>query len=173
MEHTVDTQTMSALKALSDTNLKVSEARALLTTLQEEETGYLETRELKALERIQKVYDESALLIKQTEENYVEVNTLCSSVVELSAFVTGACQKFTGLKEAFDEKASEWEKSITEKEKQVAGLRTLAEADRVKIANETKAVERSKELVLQDQRKLADQRGALERAITRLKDNRI
>jgi hypothetical protein len=173
MEHTVDKQTMDSLKALADVNIKVSEARSLLSTLQAEETEYLEAREKRALGRIQKVHDESAMLIKQTGDNYEDVHTLCVSVTELAGFITEAYGKFASLKETFDDRAVAWEAHIKEKESEVAALLKLAEADRVKLANETKAVARTKVLIAQDKRKLDDERATLERAIKRLKEGRL
>lgn len=173
MEHTVDTKMMDSLKALAETNIKVSEARETLSKLQEEETDYLVKRERKALGRIQKVHDESAELVKQTTENYQEVHEICNSVSQLAGFLVEAYASFTCLRETFDEKAEAWELNAKDQEHALINLKTLAQADRVKIENEKKSVERAKELIEQDRRKLADERGTLERAIARLKANKI
>lgn len=173
MEKTVDHQTMQALKALSDTNLKVSEARTILINLQETETEYLIGREKKAMERIQKVHDDSADLLKGTQENYRAVSEILAIVSGASDSLAEAYKDFKALLADFDERNALWQENCQNWESGVVEARKLMKIEQAKIENGKKSNEIAAAKIAEDRKKLDSDRGTVERAINRLKENRI
>lgn len=172
MEHTVDTQKMDALKALADTNLKISEAKGFLIKLQEIETDYLVEREKKAVARIQNVLIESRELFHEVSTNYKEVNDLCRSASEFATFLGEAFRDFNSLVKDFDMRQDLWEAEVRAREAEFAEIKKLINVDRVLLKNDQDSVKRDKELLDIAKKKLSDDQGEVRRAIKRLKENR-
>lgn len=173
MEHTVDKQTMDALKALSDINLKVSEARNVLTKLEETETEYLVSREKKAIKKIQTTLDSSKELVEQINKNYETISGFAHSVSDGAVFLSKAHGSFTALVEAFAQKQTEWERDIKNQEETIVALKNSLKVDMVWLEGEKKTLDYGNKKLHQDSLKLEDERGTLERAIIRLKQGRI
>lgn len=170
MNHTVDTEQMNALKVLADTNLKISEAKNALFKMREDETTYLVAREKKALDRIQRVLDESEALIKQTKTNYSELNDLFKSASQLSDFIIEAQGNFKKMLADFDERSVVWEAKVAEKEEEIAEARKKLQIDTVTIANEKKNIAKANAKIVEDNRKITDAWGEIERELNRLKE---
>lgn len=173
MEHVVSKQEMEALQALSATTLRVSEARATLIKLEETETEYLVSREKKAMDRIQAAFAVSQGLVEETNKNYELIADFASSVREGATFLAMAYEKFTAF---CTEKATffeAWERDIKNQEETVNGLRKLLKVEKVVIESEKNSIETTKKALSEQSRKLDDDRGTLERAFKRLKDNKI
>lgn len=172
-EKVVTAQHMEALQALADTNLKISESRALLTTLEEAETKYLVERERMATTRITEVLEASREVVLETKANYDEVQRFHGSVVAFADFLRQAYARFEAVVTLFDEKSRLWTTNIERQEAEIAEIRKLFSVDRAKIANEKKNIEVATKDLENGNRKLEDDRGTLERAIKRLKENNI
>lgn len=172
-EHTISKEHMDSLKALADTNMKIGEARGTLVKLQEVETGYLVEREAKAVAVIQKVVENSADLLKEVKTNYREVHDLCSVASSFAEFLVEAYGSFSALKTAFDEKSTLWEAQVKEKEAEFAEIRKQIKQDNVLLANDKESLEKAKKALDIDRKKVVADRGEVERAIKRLKENRI
>lgn len=172
-EHTVDKQTMDALKALSDINLKVSEARNILVQLQENETEYLVSREKKAVDRIQTTLDSSKELVEQINKNYDTIADFARSISEGAVFLSDAQKAFRALTEAFTEKQCEWERDIKNQEETITALRNSLKVDAIRLDGDKKTVESANKKLQDDTRKLEDERGTIERTIKRLKEGRV
>lgn len=173
MENFVDKQQMDALKALAATTLKVSDAKTTLIKLEETETEYLVGREKKAMECIQKVHDTSADLLQKTQENYDGVTQILSTISGFTDFITKAYGKFQDILKAFDERNVLWEENCKkweeENQKKVNELKLRQSVvEGMEFANE-----KTKKKLSEDQQKLDDRYGTLERAIKRLKEGRI
>lgn len=173
MEHTVDSKQMVALEALAATNLKVSEARGTLIKLEETETEYLIGRERRAMERIQEVHDDSSDLLKATQTNYDGVHQILSTVSGFSDYLSKAYDEFKGMLDSFEERNREWEANCKIWEDKVIETKNEIKVEQTKIYNEKKNIERQQTKIEMDRMKIEDDRGTLERAITRLKENRI
>lgn len=173
MEHTVSKENMESLKALSDINLKVSEAKNLLFKLQEDETAYLVTREEKAMDRIQKVVEESHSLVQEADKNHAQIKAL---IVEVSAFVEHLLQiqeNFQGLLAEFEERNIDWERDIGKQQDDIAEIRKGLKLEKVQIENDLKNINVARKKLAEDQKKLDSDRGLIDRTIKRLKENRI
>lgn len=173
MEHVVSKQEMQALQALADTTLRVSAAKASLIKLEETETEYLVSREKKAVDRIQAAFDASKGLVEETNKNYELIADFATSVREGATFLAEAYEKFTAFcteKTAFFEA---WERDIKNQEETVNGLRKLLKVEKVVIESDKRGIETTKRALSEQSRKIEDDRGTLERAVKRLKDNRI
>lgn len=172
-EITVTKEHMDALKALSEVNLKVSEARNLLVKLQEQETEYLVSREKKAVDAVQNVLAQSHELVEETNKNYDYLQNLSKSVSEGVRFLAEASEAFKSLAELKDEHYTLWERDIKNLESTVTSLRNGLKVGLEAIESDKRQVEAGNAKLKEDQRKLNDDRKEVERAIKRLKEGRI
>lgn len=164
---------MDALKALADTNLKVSEVKGHLIKLQEIETEYLVEREKKAVLRIQGIITESRELFQEVSTNYQEVNNLCKTASEFASFLGEAFRDFNSLVKDFDVRQDLWDAEVKKREEEFAEIKKLINIDRVFLKNDQDSVKKDRELLDIAKRKLADDQEEVKRAIKRLKENRI
>lgn len=172
-EHIVSKEHMESLKALADLNMKVSEARELLSSLQETETEYLVARESTAIERIRKTVSESGDLLAEVRNNYREVENFYKTVSSFSEQMKETHTAFSSLLGDFKMSQVEWDRHIETQEEEISTLRRDIGVEKVRITNEKKNIESARKKLEDECKKIADQRGTLERAIKRLKDNRI
>ena len=173
MDNIVTKEQMDSLKALSEINLKISEAKNTLFALQEDETEYLVARERKAMDRIQKVVDESTELVKEADQNHTQIKQL---FVEVSAFAEKLIktqQDFRGLITEFEQRNVEWEKDIGRQQDEIEEIRKKQKIEKVQIENDLQNISQARKKLTEDQKKLDSERGTLERAIKRLKEGRI
>ena len=173
MENIITTEKMEALKALADANVKVSEVRGTIAKLKSEESAYLEEREKKALERIQIILDESESVLKEALSNYKAIHQFAKDTTELADFVHESYEDFTKLKETFHDYTKAWEENIKRKEISLAELQKKIKIDKVQVENDKEAVRVAEKRVALDRIRNRDERGTLERAIIRLKENRL
>ena len=173
MENIISKENMDSVKALAETNVKISEAKNALFKLKEDETSYLLIREKKVLKSIQKLHDDSAEIIKETKNNWKEVHELLNEASTLATFIIEAQGNFHKLLENFEEKDKLWQESVKKQEKETEEIKKLIKKDTVQIANDKKTLARERELIAIDKRKLADDQALLERNIRRLKENKI
>ncbi len=172
-EITVTKEHMGVLKALADVNLKVSEARNLLTKLQEEETEYLVSREKKALERVTNVLQQSHSLVEETNKNYETIEQFSKDVGEGAGLLQKAVEAFKGLTQSKDEHYKLWEGDIKNQEETIVSLRNGLKVDLSTVESARKQLEGDKVKLAQDRKTLDDDRAEVNRAIKRLKDKRI
>ncbi len=140
MQNTVSKEYMDSLKVLADTNMKISEAKGILSKLQETETDYLVGRETKALDRIEKVHEESSYLLKETKDNYREVHSLLNTASTLVQFIGEITEKFEGMITDFNARNEAWEERIKESEKVSLHLKNEIKADQIQVANDKKSL---------------------------------
>lgn len=169
MENIVDKQKMEALQALAETNLKVSEVRALLIKLEETEKEYLQGREQRAMERIKEVHAESAELLKETQQNYEGTRDILSSVSEFAEFLKGAYADFRGILDDFDRRNTLWEKNCTTWEAEAKATRDAIKVQQAKIENDKKANKQREQELEATRKQITDLKATLERTISRLK----
>lgn len=173
MEIIVGKEQMESLKALAETNLKLSEAKNLLFKLQEEETAYLQAREKKALDRIKKTVEESRELVRVAEENHSEIKNLYIETSNFAENLVKLQEDFKLMLESFEERNISWEKDIGKQQDDIAQIKKEMKIEKLQIENDIKSLERSRQKLEEDQKKLKSDRGTIERAIKRLKENRI
>lgn len=168
MEHTISTQEMESVKALSDVNIKISEAQNLLFKLQEQETEYLVVREKKAMDRIQKVVEVSKAMVTEADQNHAQIKALLSGISEFVSKLLKARENFTGLLAEFEERNIEWEKDIGKQQDQIIKIHQQLKIEKIQIKNDKESLESARNKLADDQRKLDSDRGTLQRTITRL-----
>ena len=169
----VTKQHMEALKALADINVKIGVARGVLTKLEETETEYLVSREKKAVDRIQKVLDDSGALVEQINKNYEAVESFAQAVGEGSKILEDACVKFKELTDAFDKRSELWERDIANREETMLSLARALKVDGIKIQHQRENLDRMTVDINNKTRKMQDERGTLDRAIKRLKEGKV
>lgn len=173
MENIVSTEQMESIKALSDVNIKISEAQNLLFKLHEEETTYLVVREKKAMERIQKVVDDSQEMLKEANKNHGQIKELGIGASEFLGKILRVQDNFHGFIVELDERNVEWEKHIGKQQDDIAEVRKHLKVENNQIENDKKTLIQAQKQLLDDQKKLDSGRGTLTRAIERLKQGKI
>lgn len=173
IEQELTKENMDATKELAATNMKISEAKNIIFKLQEDETKYLEEREKKALERIDKVLDDSRELLDLAKGNYNEVHEFCKTITTFANFLSEAHTKFGGILESFKERNDEWNKEIDRQNAELAETRKNILIERSLLENEKKNIEKARQEIEKAMIKMKDERATLDRAITRLKEERI
>ena len=171
--HELDKANMDSVKELADTNIKISEAKNILFKLQGDEKSYLDSREVKALEVVQKVLNDSAELLKEAKGNYLEIHELCTTANQFVQFLLEGYAQFQNIVKDFNEHSELWEQKIRKREGDLAEVRRGLEVDKTVMANDRKSLETAKKQFLNDKKKLESDQGTLQRAIKRLKENRI
>lgn len=171
--HTIEKQKMESLETLASTNVQVGKVKATLLELKDNETVYIKEREAKVLAQIQTVIDDSEKVLSEAFENYKNIQDLSIQSAEFATFLTEAHAEFKELQELFTEQTKAWNERVKSIEDGFAEMQKDINVDKVQIKNAYEALEsRKKELKL-ERRVLKDERGTLERAITRLKENVI
>ncbi len=168
----VTKQHMDALKALSDVNLKVSEARNLLTKLQEEETEYLVSREKKAVERLQNTLILSHNLVEETNKNYETITQFSKDVASGAEILARAVDGFKTLNEAKEKFFADWERDIKNQEETIVSLRNNLKVDAVNIDGQRKQLDARNVDLNTLQTKIEVDRGEIDRKIMRFNQGR-
>lgn len=164
---------MDSMKILAETNMKISEARNTLTSLQQDETKYLTIREEKALDRIKALFDKSSDIIEKTRSNYQEVRQILSWAGELVTFIVEASTNFKKLMDDFAERNALWNEQVGKQEEKFQALERQMKIDTVRLENDKKALESEKKEIANAKLKIESDREEIKRTIIRLKENRI
>ncbi len=173
MENIISTEQMESLKALADINLKISEAKNTLFKLQEEETEYLVLREQKAMDRIQKVVDESTELVKEADQNHAQIKELFIEVSQFAEKLLRTQESFQGLITEFEERNVEWEKRVGEQQDDITQIRNQFKAEKIEIENTKSSIAIAKKALAEEDRKIKDRWSEYDRAVNRLKEKRV
>ncbi len=171
--HEVEKQKMEVIQALATVNMKVSEAKGLLSKLEEQETEYLIEREARVMARIGKVLEESQQAIIDAHGNYAEKQKVAQSLSDFVTLLVETCEKFEKMREAYDEKTIVWENKVKTDETRLAELQRLIKVDGELLKEGKDALDRRENKLKQMERKITDDRGVIEREIKRLKEGRI
>lgn len=172
-EHIVTKEKMQSLRALAEVNLKVSEALTTLSGLKKEETEYFETRENEALEKIREVLAESKDLLKECDENHAQIQEFSVEVTDFASKLTIMHQWLKDLVKDFNERNELWSKELEKQRSEIQEKRNQIKAEKQIIENDRKSLDMAKKVFAGEQKKLDSDRGTVERAIERLKNNRI
>lgn len=164
---------MDSLKALSETNMKVSESRVALAQLQEQVDAFILDREEKALNKISEMLEQSKATLQETHDNYDAVHSLARTASEFAAYLTESFAKLTAIRTTFDEKTALWGKEVEKTTEKYAEIQKLLKIDRDILKNDREGLEKEKRKLEIERIKLKDEWGTLERAIARLKQNKI
>lgn len=140
-EQKITTEQMTALKALTDTNMKISEARGVLYKLQQTETEYLIEREKKVMARIQKTIEDSRHLLTEAQQNYGEIQKLHQEAEEFVEFLNTTYDCFEAIIKDFGERNQAWEANIGRQQDEIADQRKEIKRDQVQIKNDQKSIE--------------------------------
>lgn len=173
MEHILTKEKMDAMKALADTNIKISEARDSLAKIKALESSYLSDREKKAIEVVEKVIQDSENLLKEAKGNYVEVMSLYNTVSEFSSFLADSYKQFNEMLVEFEKKNMLWTSSLKAKEDELSQITETVRLDKIRIKNDRESLNRKEEDLRSDRRKISDDRAMIERTIIRLKEGKI
>lgn len=145
---TLEKQKMDILSEIATTNMKISEAKNLLTTLQEKETEYLIIREKKALTKITKVLEESKDLLDKTHQNYEHIHEFCKTLSGYADFLDETHEKFSKMLETFAKRNEIWDENAKRQYEEIARQRKIVEQDAEAVAKrETKIIETKKGLI--------------------------
>lgn len=161
MEKIIEKDKMDALKALSNVNLKISEAKNVLEGIKKEEAQYIESREKEVTKKIENVLEESRLLITETKSNYQEAKELYINASSLAQFLVEVYGSFTKAKEEFDRRNELWDANFKQQGTELVQLRKEVEIDQKGIESEKKGLEIIRENIKTDRQNLESQRVTL------------
>lgn len=164
---------MEALKALADTNLKISGAKESLFKLQETETEYLVTREKKAMDRIEKTIADSRAFVDQAKQNYESVRDFALEASSFAESLVNVQKIFHKSLEGFEERNVIWERDIGRQQDEIAEEKKSLTMQKTVIENDRKSFNQAKAQHAIDEKKLAGEWEELKRALIRLKEGRI
>lgn len=164
---------MEALKALSDLNIKISEARSTLFKIQEDETAYLMRREQAALDRIEEAVTKSRDLINLVDENYAQIQELTNGVTDTIKNLWEYHKELYSYQEDFERRNQEWEKRIGKQLDDIEEQKKNLLIRKAAIENDKKGAEEERKKLVEDQKKLHKDRMSLNNAIIRLKKGKI
>lgn len=164
---------MDSMKALADTNVKVSEARAIFEDIKKTESVFLVERERKALIIIDKVIVDSKTILDEAKGNYDQVMDLYRTISEFSEFLSKEYTSFKSLLDDFDRRNIEWTAQTNLRQTEIDAIMVQINSDKVRIKNDREGIDRDRDKLAIDRKKLNDDRGVVDRAIIRLKQNRI
>lgn len=164
---------MDSIKEIADNNIKISEAKNALFKLQEEETEYLMVREKKAMHRIQKTVEDSAELVEEANKNHGQIKELGNEVSQFVQNLIKISSDYHQLLKEFEDRNVEWECNIGQQQDDIAKIKRHLNIEAVQIQNDKKSLEQAKKQLIDDQKKLASDRGTINRTINRLKEGRI
>lgn len=168
VERVISEQQMTSVKALAETNIKISEAKNILYNLNKDESEYIKTREAKVIARISELYQQSKNTLDEINKNYEGVYTIFQMASEATTFLKENQNLFKDLLETFEEKNTQWKKDVSEQEERLVSLKKGLDQEKVNIINEKKSIELVKAAMVQERRKIADDRATLERAFSRI-----
>lgn len=168
MENIVTKEQMESLQALSDLNIKISEARNELIKLQENETEYLVLREKKAMDRIEKTIQDSQELLQIANKNYGEIQEIVGLIHEFTASLIKLSQDYRQLIATFEERNVIWERNIGKQQDELNIMKQNLTALQTFLENDRKGLELERAKLVDDQKKLASDQGLLQRNIKRI-----
>ena len=161
---------MEALEKLAATNLLISNAKNALFKLKEDEARYLSEREQKTLDKIQKVFEDSETILNNAKKNYAELGELLNTASVLAKFIVEGQENFSKLLSYFDERDTLWQEKVAKKEKELSLLLKRIKAEETVLENERKNIQKAQIALTEQEKKIADKWGEIEREIKRLKD---
>lgn len=156
---------MDSIKALADTNIKISEAKNVLFKLQETETEYLVAREEKAIQRIQKGVEDSRNLLEEVKNNHNAVQEFYRTVCGVSDFLEKAQTDFFSLLENFNRKSELWEKEYQKQCDEVAQVKRNNEVEKVKIHNDTISNQKTLKKITEEKSKIESRQAQIKSAL--------
>jgi len=171
--HTLEKNKMDVVRALAETSVKVSEARALLESMKTDQAKFVAERELKALEAVDKALTESKTTLDQASNNYEEAKVLLASISGFSDYLKDAHLEFKKLITSFKERSDLWDFMAKERENIADEQKKQLLIGTAKLSAERESIEQQKKAVERDKAKIKDDRETIERAITRLKEGKI
>lgn len=172
-EEQISQEKMKAMQVLAETNVKIGEARGILTNLKAEEALFLDEREQKALARVQTILDESEETLKKAFSNYEEIKKFASTASDFANFLLEAYNDFQELKKTHDEYTQEWEKKVESTETHLSEIKEQIKVDQEQIASDKESINKAWKAIGEEKRKIRSDRATLETAINRLKKGRI
>lgn len=173
MEITVDTKQMEALKSLADTNIKIGEAKEALSKLKSTETEYLKEREEETLRVVAQVLKESAEVIALANKNFTEVQDFHKDVSSFAEYLVEAQKSFSELVAAFEEHSRLRNHEAKTQLAEIAEQKKVLKIASDSIAADRRQLDEARLKMTEDQKKIADDRATLDRAIKRLKEGKI
>jgi len=169
----INKQQMEAMEKLAKTNMDISLAKNTLNELKELEADYIKERELKTIERLNTVFEESQELLDKTNKNYLKIEDLIKTIFNFTTTLTELNKEAHSVVSLLKEKIELFDKKIEKEEKRISETKKMIEIQEKTIENEKKTIEKRQKELKEEERKLSSDRGVLERAIIRLKEERI
>lgn len=164
---------MEALQTLADTNVKIGEARGVLSTLKAEESQFLTEREEKALKKVEDILKESEDVLQEAFSNYEELKSFASDAAAFCKFLMEAFEDFTKLRKLHEEYTKAWEIRTHEVRKELDKVKNQNKAEKAQINADREAIDKAWKKITEAKLKIKSDRQSIDAAIIRLKENRV
>lgn len=165
----VNNEQMNALKALSETNMKVSEAKATLIKIEETKQQYFKIREKETNERIDKILIESASLLQEARLNYYETTQFHHTTASYADAVKTAHETLLQNVKEFEERNTIWEQSMKKQEANLNEIKKVITIEKVRILNDKKNIEQNQKIIENDKRLIESRQEQIKSALEVLK----
>jgi len=144
--------------------MKISEAKALLASIEESKSQYLASRETETIQVIRDALEKSAGMLASIDKNYEslsEIKGLVTNIVDFAiTFADGiskSARELTAETECIISKVRELRAEIVKRENKV-------KEDRISLESEKKMLKEAQEALSKAQKKLASDQSALKQA---------
>lgn len=173
MENIVDTEKMKALEALAATNMEISRAKEAFALLKKSEDAYLFEREKKAQELVEGVLQGSKEVLKEAHSYFAEAKDFQNIVKSFAASIAEMSGEVKKVVDAFESKQAAWEESINGQQQEIEHQKRALISEKAALVSAKAHVESEKKANNEFNRRLMDERATINRAIERLKKNKI
>lgn len=171
-DHAIKSEHMEAMKALAETNMRLSEAKSDLFSLRSEESRYLEERRSAEKKAVSDALDESRGMLAEIQEIRESARDLARESLILSDKARESVAEFNRMR-------SELIESERVRGEEIIRMLSEVREERNSLANESAMIDaRRKEIqsmekgISDERRRIDSERGALERAVKRIKDKK-
>ena len=165
----LDHEKFEGIKELAEITQGISKGRALLATLKEEEEAYIAERETRVVQRLQDALAASEDLIKQIGTNHSELVGYRSEVDSFVDTLGCLIQSVRDCVNVLHQATDALEQRVADHEKAAATFKEESKQQVALIEGKRAGMAMERKKLNEDQLKVADDSGRLERAFARIK----
>lgn len=163
-KETLDKDTFAAVAELSKIQTNISKGRVSMSELKENEAAYLAQREEKAEKGIKEVFTKSKKIITEIGKNFSQLRAWHNEIAGFVGELVNMSQGLLKLKESMTEYLEAENKKLEERTIELSEVEAALKAQAVDLDTARGSFDKEKEALSEAARKVADDRGTLDRA---------
>lgn len=160
---------MDSVKAIAESNLKLSEALSDIRKIKEEKVKFIIDRENEAMIAVQSVLQDSKEMLIEATSNHTDIQLFLGEVTALHEQVKQTSDELDSVLKLFVERNLAVEADVKLIIDDVSLKRNNIDIDKKRIENDMEAIKKKNIQVSEEMRNIMSIKGALEREINRLK----